>query len=612
MSFDAIFRNRIKQPLSRPMLAQGGEQTIVWSADASGVLTRLEEMERYVEQLQSRIDSLEYMAASRSVDLIPGPVDAGTFYELSSDGTLRAGLSVSVPPGGMFEIALFPEPGVKLSAADAYVDEGNPDVNHETDSLTVGNETDLKRSLVKVAADSYPDGYWDMPVIALLRLALFGTPDEQTLFCRCVTEDWEEDLVTWNAQPEAEDQVIDSHFVDETDTHAHFDVRPFLHRLRRLADEGNDLDFYGFRVEADEEREEGEVIFYSREGAPDDDSKPQLLYWFASETSKVAQGGTKENRLYGKPGGVYWFAYRMMDANNNPSAWSVPVKVTLPSVGDIPSAPGSAPTIESTNFSNQKTIVLSTTRPVDFSHYELEIKYSTTSEYIQTASDRLTYIFNSGSSGRTYNIRYRYVTRSGRTSNWSSWSSNIVINNELSIMRASGDTGTAYIKIDSDGDIRLYHFSGSSSNTYDYVESQARLICHKVIKDISTNYIAAKYASASSDTAGSTTSKDYVDRHSISLTPPGSGTALILLIAKTTVHKNLGSDIKLTFKSDGSTTNDEEAYSASAQAETVTLVRMVTVKAGSSHTFKLCYKSGDGGTVTVYRSNMYAIDLGRA
>lgn len=603
MSFDAIFRNRIKQPLSRPMLAQGGEQTIVWSADASGVLTRLEEMERYVEQLQSRIDNLEYMAASRSVDLIPGPVDAGTFYELSSDGTLRAGLSVSVPPGGMFEIALFPEPGVKLSAADAYVDEGNPDVNHETDSLTVGNETDLKRSLVKVAADSYPDGYWDMPVIALLRLALFGTPDEQTLFCRCVTEDWEEDLVTWNAQPEAEDQVIDSHFVDETDTHAHFDVRPFLHRLRRLADEGNDLDFYGFRVEADEEREEGEVIFYSREGAPDDDSKPQLLYWFAPETSKVAQGGTKENRLYGKPGGVYWFAYRMMDANNNPSAWSVPVKVTLPSQGDAPGAPTISASRMSVSYIIQ--IVITYTPPADFNHYEIEVRDTDYGliDTIITRNDRM--VYESPKPAWLNRFRVRAVTRSGRTSSWSGYSEV----SSTSDNRLKSLVGTSYILTSSSPGAEFGVQAGTRPKANVLHDGSYDMLIKKA-KEIPAYCLDAnRYNQLYEGGNWSTISTSWAPLKKVSYNPPGTGTALVLFMA---ILGNQGSSGRFRLRLDSSTTLIEEFGNDSGAYITVPLFALAQCSAGTEHNFYVDFRTTDGVRTYVYLAYLCVIDLGRA
>ena len=610
MGFDNIFRNRINLPIARPLLAQGGEQTIVWSAEASGLLARLEKLEQDNQQLQSRIATLEHLAANHSVDQIPGPVDATTFYETASDGTLRAGINVSVPSRGMFEVALFPEPTVKLATTDAIVDEDDPDGNYgSTSDLQVSNAASgqLTRSFVKVAADSYPDGYWDMPVIALLRLRLYGTPNEQQIFLRAITEDWAEETITWDNQPEVEDQVLDSEFVEEADTYSWFDVKPFLHRLRRRYDENNALAFFGFRIEPDESKQEGAVTWYSREGAPDDDSKPQLLYWFAPETSKICQGGTIENRLYGRPGGTYWFAYRMLDANNNPSAWSMPHQITLPSQGDTPPPPSSAPTIAATNFSNVKTIILDTNVPPDFAAYEVELKYDTTSEYLKTTANRFEYTFSSGSSSRTYFVRYRYVTRSGQVSSWGPWSSYIWILNELKIQRAEMTDEPAYILIDSDGDIHLKHFFGSSSKTYDYEQGIALPILHNVIKGVSPNNIAAGHNQVIAAGPWSTSNTYYTYLNHLGYTPPGSGTALFLFMVLLACSPNGGR-----FRIQMNDTVYIAEYGAdTGQYTTIPLYCLMAGAAGTQHLFKVFYRSSTGATVTVYQLVMLMFDLGR-
>ena len=615
MGFDNIFRNRINLPVARPMLAQGGEQTIVWSADPSGLLKRLEEAERYIGQLESRIANLEHLAASRSMDLQPGPVDATTFYEMASDGTLRAGINVSVPAGGLFEIALFPEPTVKLATADAEVREDMPNTNYGSgNSLAAFNGAagSTRRALLKIAADNYPDGYWDMPVIALLRLRLYGTPNEQTVYCRAVTGDWAEGTVTWNNQPEAEGQVLDSEFVEATDTYSWFDVKPFLHRLRRRYDENNALAFFGFRIEPDESKQEGAVTWYSREGAPDDDSKPQLLYWFAPETSKICQGGTKENRLYGKPGGTYWFAYRMMDANNNPSNWSMPVRVDqLPSQGAEPAAPDT-PVLEPTSIRNMKIIYIGGAVPVDFDYYQIRINTGSTDKYFKSRSDRFLYTFlrSSYEGDQTFRVYARVVTRSGKTSPWSGYATFTAVGDGRYYCEDGPSNSTGgFLEIRPGGSIVAHHPQGGC--LYERISGDYYRVLKDDDKDIEMNNIKANVVMRSSDTQASTTSQNYVTRDSFQLTPPGSGTALVLLLARATVFRNTADAIRLTFKVDNEYTNAEEAYSASAQAETVTIARVVQVTAGTYHDFYFCFKSGNGGQVIIYRSFFCAIDLGR-
>jgi len=112
MGFEDIFTNKIRLPLARPRLAAKGEHTMVWAGDESGLLTRLEELER-------KVAVLEAVAGAPGItgqDILPAPeIDAETFYETASDGTLRAGVLVTVSGNQLVEVVMLGSPeGVEI------------------------------------------------------------------------------------------------------------------------------------------------------------------------------------------------------------------------------------------------------------------------------------------------------------------------------------------------------------------------------------------------------------------------------------------------------------------------------------------------------------------
>lgn len=615
---DEVYENKCN--LAQSSLMRGlvtpstPENSIVWTEE--GLKATIEALQAEVYDLRYIITEIQNRGLRQ--DIIPAPdVDASTFYETASDGTLRAGVDVVVEGDGLVEVAMLEDPTIEYASADATVDEANPTTPYDTTMRAgldaSGNES---RALLAFSWGTYNPGtsitgLWAAsPILALVRLHKNGTEDDALdlqIFPMDKDASWSESTVTWNSKPDNEETALDLRANNTDADYSYFDITPYIRRAREMRDGSWTGSPPGFTILAlGPDLVNGNNVTWDYRGSGTNDYKPQLWIWERAYKSQILGSATKEAKFYGQAGGTYYITYRYIDANNNPGAWAIPVKVTLPSEGATPSAPS----ISASRLKFDALVLLKVTYaspPADFSHYEIQEAYDSgtaTGVVIKTRNDR--FVFQSPTSAyQNLKYRVRAVTRSGKTSSYSSYSQVSSISQGTVGGPASSklmlQTTDALMEVGSGGYLKVRQTSTGT----------AYRVLRDVNKDLDPDNITAKVASANSDSTGTTTSKAYVDRHSISLTPPGSGTALVLLVAKATMYKNTGSDIKITFKVDGSTTNDEEAYSADAQAETASIMRVVQVSAGSSHTFKLCYKSGDGGTVAIYRSCIYAIDLGR-
>lgn len=417
-----------------------GESSIVYTDEEEGLASRVEELELKLANLLSYVSSLKPQVSTVGPDMVPGPIDAYTTTELTSDGALLSALVVSVPSDQTYEIALFPVPTSGTCTKDSYVRYSNKTTNYNGGDLWVGNQGDqgYKRTLVDVPHDYYAfgppvvaSGYWACPAVALLRLKYHwegpeGTRDELKLYAYGLEYDsatWTEAGVTWNNQPSAEGEWTDCVFADQDDDYIFFNLASYFSRRRAHSDCGVSATVNGFAIMADETLDEGEVAFYSKDNAPDEDSKPTLLYWAAPEKSKVVAGGAEETRLYGKPGGDYMFMYRVLDANNNPSRWSLPVEISLPGQGDTPAAP--TVYLEPTNMNFLDIMTISGTTPADFAYYEIYMEDNYPPypvKTIKTRADRFTHSFVPvmGDPTEKWTVKARIVTKSGVVSAWSS------------------------------------------------------------------------------------------------------------------------------------------------------------------------------------------------
>jgi hypothetical protein len=619
MSFDSIFRNKLSRPSTRPMLAGGGgERSIVWSSSDTGLLKRLEALELEVAQLRSRVSPPKYYPP---VDLDPDPgVAATTGYELASDGTLRAYVEVTVSGTGLYEVALLGAPEIVYATKDAYVDEANPATVSGTGSVLIaGCEGDghAFRTWLQFDWGTWPDGLWQAdPMLAEVRLAKLGSNDDAIELSLDYEDlsggDWDESTLTWNNQPDLGRSVTSLLNTTGTD-YNWFEARNLFYLLREVKSGSWTGTPYGMAVVADRESEDvGLVDWISLEGAATDDEKPQLWYWGQAEKSQLMGGTVKTSRLYGKPGGTYYLVHRMLSKDNVPGRWSDPVEITLPSEGATPSKPAAA-TKTDTLISHLKIISLTTSVPTDFSHYHVYIKETNEPAVTEfnTRVDRFQHWFPFDyAHGGDYEVKYKIVTRSGVESDYSNNLSFSVTSN-LKLQSPNGDAWLSLI--DSSGlGATVLQLAGNVADFIVSGDDGDYTVRTDKVKTITHDNILHSCGQATNDSSQSTTSTSWTDRTtgSITLTPPGTGNAYYLLIGKFTLFKDGANEIKVTFKVDGTETNSEEGYSASGAAETLTIGRRVAVTAGSSHTFKLCFKSGDGGSATVYRSNIIAIHLG--
>lgn len=624
---DEVFENKCN--LGQTSLLRGlvtpstPENNIVWNE--GGMREILQELQAEVYDLRTLLTEIQSRGLRQ--DIIAAPdVDASTFYETASDGALRAGVDVVVEGDGLVEVAMLEAPTIYYADNDTYINEYAPTTNYDTTNLRIGLTSGSLQlqSLIGFPWGTYNpgteiSGLWAAePILALIKLTKDNNLDyEMNVEIYPIDKyasAWDEATVTWATRPAMEETPLDKIHNVDVDTVHYWDVAPYIKRIRETRDgswTGTPRGFYlkaGATAAANDR-----VTFYDKEtGTTEQD--PQMLVWEKAYKSQVLGSATKEAKFYGKAGAIYYITYRYIDGNNNPGKWSIPVQVTLPSQGDTPSAPASAPTIQATNFSNVKTIILPTTRPVDFDCYEVDVNYTTVHEIFRTTSNRFDYTFESGSSGRTYHVAYRYITRSGKGSAWSDWSSFFTINNELKLQRAEFADGQANILIDSNGDIHLKHTSGSSSRTYDYNESQAWLILQNHIRSVSLNNLQRLYLTAANIGTSTiyTTSTSYVTAVSRTFTPDGAGTATMLILAQVSVFKNAGSGVHLTLRIDSTDFAAELGYSAAATAETLMFYAVVNVSAGSEHTAYLRWRSANGGSVAMYWGMIHILDLGRA
>jgi len=618
MDFEGIFVNRVNlTPPGRARASCVSERNIVWSE--GGVAAAVRELQAEVADLKRRVAAIEGAPTSR--DLVPAAeVDATAFYELASDGTLRAGVDVTVEGGGLFEVALLDEPTVVTATKDAMVRQDLPNNNYNYLVAGVPAANAAHRGWMQFPWGTWPDtGLWAArPILAFLRLAKTGDYNTDGVEVALRAEDpdggdWGETTITWNNQPALEgmDCVLDCVVNKESDVVHYWDVTGYIHRVRELRRGSWDGTPYGLVICArDESQVKGRVRYYTRHDS-NPTRRPQIWYWERVVKSHMLGGAVRTARIYGTPGQTYYLVYRQYDENNNAGKWSWPVAVTLPSQGAAPAKP-STPSKVDTQISNLKYLVFTTNVPVDFAHFRVYIYEEGTAQTVEfnTRVDRLLHWFPSlvAMGGSSYKVKYKVVTRSGAESPYSdelSFTTDPVTTlyspDGGSWLRLYNELSDATVKVDGSlGDL----MAQGSEGTYQILTARP--------KSVPFGIIQASCGQASYDTEQSTTSTSWVDRTggSITLTPPGSGNAYYLLIARVTCYRDAASSMKLTFKVDGSVTNDEEGYSASATAETVTIVRRVSVTAGTSHTFKLCFASGNGGNCRVYKHNFVALHLG--
>lgn len=616
---EQVFENRINNPFSE---VKGGllgsstaEDRIIWKS--GGVRDRLVDLENQVASLTALLAQ-----TPSTVDLDPDPsLEATTYYEMASDGALVTGVQVTTSGGDYaMEVALLGAPTVAYAVKDAMVDSANPTTN--TDALEAGADPGVHRGWMQWAWGSWvasggSTGLWAVdPLLALVRLCKNGVSDVDDCNISLYPEtfsggDWGEGTITWDTQPALEEAEIAHWNNRSSDTYNWFDVTKYMLRLRSTKDNSLAGEPYGLVARAqDEDTISGTVTYYTR-GEATAARKPQLWYWESALKTVILGPTLRDAKFVGTPGVTNYLVHRVLDKNNVPGRWSVPVAITLPSQGATPDTPSLAVSRLNPNCLTQ--VVITYTEPVDFLHYEIE-------ERLQSDSSLLSTIVTSAARfvHQTYargdddtKFRVRAVTRSGVASSWSAYQDN----DAPAIMRYTGGAAEVRMSSPSTDDINLH--TGDVGKLYKSkgVASPKEILTPDEFasKDLDFNMIEHSCGQATNDSQQSTTtSGSWVDRTtgSVTLTPPGTGNAYYLLIARATVFKSAADGMKLTFKVDGTETNAEEAWSSSSVAETVTIVRRVAVSSGSSHTFKLCFKSNDGGECIVYKSVVIALHLG--
>ena len=458
-------------------------------------------------------------------------------------------------------------------------------------------------------------GLWNASVIvAWLRFYIQTAPAEDiVLLVRGpLVAGWDEATVTWNNAPSLDPDYKELRVEIPAGTTGwvYVDIRDYLYLMRswRVTEEIHPE--YGYLLQLENT---GSVEFRSDEYS-DANYRPEMLYWSQTAHNVLLGGANRTTKLYGLPGSDYWLTYRILDADNRPGRWAPPVMVTLPSQGATPNAPSSAPTITGTNLENVKRITMTTSTPLDFSHYEVDIYDVTggTHTYLQTTANILDHIFAAGQTNLSYQVRYRFVTRSGVTSGWSPYCAAFTIYRRLRLYRADQTEGGPYIEIDSDSHIRLFHPSGSSSITYDYEESQPWAVARKKSGDIPREADYSKVA-ATSWCNGSSTNQTiwWVTFWEALYYPPGSGNvALLLLITIQAWHS--GANTVHKFRVMGDTTQlwyGEKQYGGGAQ---FTLAIPWLTTAGTTRDIYAQHLSSDANyNVNVSWAVGTLLDLGR-
>lgn len=629
--FDEYRISRVNAAPTRPMTSRpNSERAIIYTEESAGMLVQVEALQQELAALTSRIAALETEFSTLSPDLMPGPMDVATMFELSSDGTLRAAVRVTTPGDQMLELALFPVATSNTCTKDSYVQASNPGTNYDGGDLVAGNDlgNGAKRVLLDITHDTYAfgppvtaSGYWGVPPIALLRLAYKGTPTELALKCYALAYDsaeWTEAAVTWANQPAAEADSADAIFVSADDTYAYFNLAPYFARRRAHADASGTTTLNGFMIAAaDEAGDLGEVTFYSKENAVSAAQKPHLLTWESPETSKVAGVGVRESRLYGKPGGEYLFMYRALDANNNASRWSLPVSVTLPSQGDTPAAPTLA--VVEASLNDTVELAVTYTRPLDFDHFEIDVSGAATAT-IKTTQDRLQYWCRVVTT--EYSFKVRAVTRSGQTSAWSTPATYHYDNVRIGVY-GSG----SYLLFNPTAGPQLVSPTGNIG-VYDsqWIQGMApllvdtgsgpgfqRLLVRAIECEASDLYRTATVNYTA------TTYRTYKRTSGLWLYDTNDDQALVLVFAMIGLSTAAGDGARLALYRDGDNALDAAENGTVLYNEygtdddgytTQTLLCLAAVSTPASHTFSIAVRSVGGGTVTVNRAYIGVLQLG--
>lgn len=337
MGFDNIFRNRIMRPVIRPVPTKNEtptEKTIVWSADASGLLARIEALEAKVDQLSQLSSALSAREVCTFVGLGPDPiVSMVTGCEYAPDGTLRAYVEVTVENYVACEVALLGTPTITYATKDATVDEASPDSSFGEDPFIEVLAGDApKRAWLQFDWGNYPGDLWAVePVLAVLHLAKSSPSSGEAIlylgYEDLSGDDWDEATICWNNQPNIGSVI--SYVPDNAESdYTLIELTGLFHMFYGIRQNNPDFVPYGLVVLA---QGSGSVQWKSREGAVNDGEKPQIWYWEEVEESRLVGSFIQSVKLYGTPGGTYYLVYRRINENNSPGRWSVPVEVQLPS-----------------------------------------------------------------------------------------------------------------------------------------------------------------------------------------------------------------------------------------------------------------------------------------
>jgi len=614
---EQFFETRLNDtlsPVKAGLLRPAIDEDHVVKAD-EGLLKRLQELETEIINLRKDINGL----LTRGPDLVEIPeIDASTFYEIRTDGTLAAGISVNIESNNLVEVALLESPNIMEVTKDSYVDSVNPNNNYGTSNqlLIYPDTSSPEWAVIQHSWGEYPSGgLWaNDPILALLQIYINYSGSQNRITAWPIVTDWGETTITWNNKPPIWRNIKIAEVVVEKLTETgqyipyYLDVTDYI----KLAKDAKSKQIiywpHGYYLKS---TKPASLILCSREFSSQ--YAPRLLYWTSIYKNIILGPSNRNGKIYGTPGGNYWLTYRVFDKDNRPGSWALPIQITLPSTGPKPPTP-SAPTIIDTVINNMKIIALDPNRPADFGHYKVEI-YNTTNgvveSTIKTANDRILHVFGLGqTSGKNYQVRYRVVSRTGQESDQAS-SSTIYIPINLWLFRPDlSDAGK--IGIDENGEIHLYHASGSSARTYDYVENQAALVLRDAFKSIAPYNISQLQLGAHAiTTQTTTTSTSYTDLFSVTATPNGTGNARILLVCYVTAWKGSNDNIKFQFVVDGSGSG-ERAFSQASAAETIMFFWTYgNISAGTSHNFKVQWMTSNGQTAYCYYGLFVVLDLGR-
>jgi hypothetical protein len=600
MAFDIKLARPKHRVVKPPDRAQISDVSIV-TQDA-GLLARIEELERKVAVLESGLA----MRGTGS-DLIPSQeVDAETFYETASDGTLRAGVAITIDTDKAVEVVLLDDTDkvTFVISHDAYVDAGNPDSNYGTSTeLWVQGLTPVRWTYCYHVWGGYPSsGLWAADIVAAwLAVYCDYTILTDTFSVDIVSCDpFVETTITWNRKPvdlPYKPALIDRLTIDPDYTGwLYLDVTNYIWRCKQIrAHYPNHLAYclrptYGYG---------GAVRFQSREAT----NPPKLIYWTKTYQSRIITPRMRTVNLYGRPGGTYWLTYRFLDENNVPGKWAPPVQITLPSQGEVPSAPTLAyDYVDDTCTSAILTISL--TPPADFSHFTIEERWITNDVLCRTFRvDANTLVFPIDAPG-AYKYRAKTVTRSGLESPWSAY----VQAPEASTYRVIGPS-TQKIELDSSENIVLDVSELGEAYWQKFGVGQYRLLKAKSA-DVPNNALYALVRGADYWTTDrTTTSTVYVNLANVAYTPPGTGTARIFLIA--TFLVNRGSNTRVTFRWGYDTAYTSVMGWWEEGPASITLTYYFDVPAGTSHTFRLQWATSNGLLAMSNFGLLQVIDVGR-